>query len=296
MSELGAWPSGGGGGVVSPSLVHGQVEAVEEAWCQGLVHGQVEAVEEWCQSLVHGQVEAVEEWCHSSTWPCLVHGQVEAVEEWCQGLVHGQVEAVEEWCHQAWCMAKWRGWRSGVSLQLGAWPSGGGGGVVSPSLVHGQVDLAVHQALTPLLHRLHLAMHQALTPFLDRLHLAMSPSLVHGQVEAVEEWCHRLGAWPSGGGGGVVSPSLVHWPSGGGGGVVSELGAWPSAPSGDRSGPPPPPLGACTKPWRRWTASSGVTKLGAWPSGGGGGALVSGLGAWPSSDTTGGPDLAMSEL
>ena len=90
---------------------------------------------------------------------------------------------------------------------------------------------------------------------------------MHGQVEAVEEWCQSLvhsqvEEW---------CQSLVHAPSsdtsGGGGGVVSELGA-------------------CTK-WRRWSGvragahhwRSGVRapELGAWPSAGSGG-VVSELG------------------
>ena len=99
-------------------------------------------------------------------------------------------------------MAKWRRWRSGVT-KLGAScqvEASGGAGVTSS-----WCTWPVHQALTGVV--------------LHRLQLGAWPSGGGGGLGVT-----KLGAWPSGGSGGVVS-GLGAWPSGGGGGVVSELGA-----------------------------------------------------------------------
>ena len=127
MSELGAWPSGGGGGVVSElgdMAKWRRWRSGVRAWC---MH-QVEAggpglgpppspggggvvselgdmakwrLQEWCQSLVHapsgGGGGVVSELVHTTGW------------RWRSGI-------------RAWCMATWRH-----------------AGVVS-SLVHGQVE------------------------------------------------------------------------------------------------------------------------------------------------------------
>ena len=219
MSELGAWPSGGGGGVVSglgawPSGGGGG------PWCPGL---------HWCHAPSSGLLHLAMS-PSSGAWPSgggggvvspsLVHlAKWRQVEEWCQGLVHGQVEAVEEWCQPpAWCMHQ----ALTPVLHLAMSPSSdtippsglGGGPSWCQGLVHGQVE-AVEEWCQGLVHGQVEAVEEWCQGLVHGQVEAVEEwcqSLVHGQVEAVEEWCHLAMAWCIG-------------PSGGGGGVVSELGA-----------------------------------------------------------------------
>ena len=116
MSGLGAWPSGGGGGVVSPSLVHAPSPDTTPpppglgsapSWCQGSCLHLAKCTKRWRSG--------VRAWCMAK-W-----------RRWRSGV-------------RAWCIAKWRRWRSGVRAWCMA--SGGGGGVVSTASTW-----CMHQAL-----------------------------------------------------------------------------------------------------------------------------------------------------
>ena len=107
--ELGAWPSGGGGGVVSglgawPSGGGGGVVSELGAWPSGLGQEWWSELGAWPSGGVVSPL-AVEEW-----WPCTkpwCH-QVEGVQEWCQSLVHAPSWRLDTTPVTAWCMATWR--------------------------------------------------------------------------------------------------------------------------------------------------------------------------------------------